>query len=282
MALLANRFNREVHLNCASLSYGSEKIEDMKKTLFITVLLQLFITAGLYAEAFSQTNKQGLLFDIDLTKGPKALPSQAKVTGGKWDKGWRTTGGAQERIVLDPGYQIKNGIFEVSFTASQLPWRELPKTPPPNSPANRTKKLNFVGLHEDAGLSQCSNSWPCPPNTHGDIYYIRTGSEDNGFSLAKAHMKATEEDKTVWETEYGMPSDWVTDDKTVMTVKLEWKNGTAIFHDVKGKQNMCQKCNGNIDNLRFAFVGSDNYSWYSPKGLRFLKLKFIDYDKAVK
>ena len=47
-----------------------------------------------------------VLFDVDLTTGQ---PGGGKVSGGAWDRGWKTTGAKNERIVFDAGKPIENG-----------------------------------------------------------------------------------------------------------------------------------------------------------------------------
>ncbi len=155
-----------------------------------------------------------VIFDVDLTKG-SAGPG--KVTGGLWETGWRTTGADHERIVFDAGRPIAEGYREVSFTANQLPITDPPR------------KINYFGLHEDASLSQ---------NKHeGDILYVRTGNRNYKFSKVKAAGKKF--DRNEWEQSIGALEDWVTDDRTVHTVRLEWTSGIATFHDTKGNKYSC-------------------------------------------
>jgi hypothetical protein len=222
-----------------------------------------------------------VIFDVDITKGEASLPSLAKVIGGKWEAaGWRTTGLQGERIVFDAGYEIKSGVLEVSFATNQLPWTSLPKALPSPAPAERTHKLNFVGMYELPDLLQCTdNTRPCPPNRQPDILYIRTGSKQYNFVRVKAYVEGA--DEKLWEQSTGGTGDWNTDDKTVYRVKLEWKNGTGIYHDPKGKQFNCpQNCLKKLDALRYAVLGSDNYAAGSPKGIRFISAKLTDYNEA--
>ncbi len=198
--------------------------------------------------------REQAVFDVDLTQG-EAGPGQ--VTGGSWDGGWRAASGNAERIVFDAGKPLANGSFEVSFTMSK--------------PPHGTKgKIQWVGLYEDASLSQAKSS--------GDIFYARAGEAAYKFARVKAYGRKF--DKNEWENDVGMAADWVIDDKTVQTVKLQWKGGRAIFVDSKGKEHKCPKklCGGAhpIDKLRYAVIGSDMYTNISLEGIRFTRVKLVE------
>jgi hypothetical protein len=204
----------------------------------------------------------GVVFDIDLTKGPSSLPPQAKVVGGTWDNGWRVTGGTKvdpQRIVIDAGYALSHGILEASFTMNQSPVQD--------------GKRNYVGIHENAHLHQSLEPF-------GDILYARSGKPEYRFSKIKAFVKKW--DHTEFEESIGALNDWVTDDKYVHNVKFEWGNGTATFTGPKGTKLTCPKSKCGIspeltlDKLRYVFLGSDEYTGISLKGLRFLKVKLTD------
>jgi hypothetical protein len=194
------------------------------------------------------------VLDVDLTKGDAG---PGKVTGGKWDGGWRVTSPNGERIVFDAGRPLANGSFEVTYTMSK----------PPHA-ANA--KIEWVGLYEEPSLSQAKSD--------GDIFYARAGEADYKFSRVKAFGRKF--DKKEWENDVGTPQDWIVDDKTPQTVKLQWKGGRAIFVDSKGKEHKCPKklCGGAypIDKLRYAVIGSDMYTNLSLEGIRFLHVKLLE------
>ncbi len=200
-----------------------------------------------------------VLFDVDLTKG-SAAPGQ--VTGGVFDGGWRVTAPNGQRIAFDAGHPVSGGFLEVSFTLSQIP-----------QGAGKAK-MNWVGLYEDAALTQEPRG--------GDVFYIRAGQDPGKWSRIKAYGKKF--DKGEWENAVGKTADWVADDHTVQTVKLEWRMGLAIFHDAKGAVHVCPKkiCSAAlaIDKLRYAFVGSDAYTNLSPEGMRFVRVKLVEYAAA--
>jgi hypothetical protein len=196
-----------------------------------------------------------VVFDVDLTKG-NAGPG--KVAGGAWDDGWRCTGAKDERIVYDAGGPIANGSLEASFTISELPW------------ASQQGKINYIGLHEDASLSQ---------NKHdADLFYARTGNVNYKFSNVKAAGRRF--DRGEHEPRVGSADDWIADGKTVHTIKLQWQDGVPIFHDTKGRATVFPRdvIGGNtpVDRLRYVFLGSDHYTGLTVKGLRFLRVKLTD------
>jgi hypothetical protein len=208
----------------------------------------------------------GVVFDIDLTKGQSALPATAKVTGGSWENGWRVTGGtkaAPQRMVIDAGGPISHGTLEVSFTMNA-------------SPTVSKLKLNYAGMHENAHLSQ--NMEP-----FGDIIYARSGNATYRFSKFKAFVRKA--DHTEFEASVGATTDWVTDDKYVHNIKFQWGDGTATFTSPKGQTVTCPKttCGQGpdltIDKLRYVFLGSDEYTGNSLKGMRFLKVKLTNTGK---
>jgi hypothetical protein len=204
--------------------------------------------------------QEEVVFDVDLTQG-NAGPGQ--VTGGKWEGGWRVTSRKGERIVFDAGHPLPAGRLEVTYTMSK----------PPHQPPD--EKIEFVGLYEEPSLSQEKSS--------GDIFYARAGEARYKYARVKAFGRKF--DKQEWENDVGRPEDWVTDDKTVQTVKLEWKLGRAIFHDVHDKIHACPKklCGGKypIDRLRYVALGSDAYTNASLEGIRFLHVKLVEYKTAA-
>ncbi len=205
-----------------------------------------------------------VLFDVDLTAG-NATPGQ--VTGGAFEGGWRVTATEGQRIVFDAGHPMAGGVLEVSFTVAA---KENDKGS--GAKAAVPRKIDWVGLYEDATLTQDPNG--------GDVFYARTGQDPQKFSRIKAYGKKF--DKGEWENAIGAASDWVADDKTVHTVKLEWRGGLAIFHDTKGAVHVCPKktCSNllPIDRLRYAFIGSDRYTNLNAQGLRFVRAKLTEYE----
>jgi hypothetical protein len=211
--------------------------------------------------------RRRVVFDVDLTQGAAALPAAAAVLGGQWDEGWRVTGN-QQRIVLDAGYPIRNGCLELKMTRKRT--------------VQTAQKMNAFGLYEHAAIDQAG--------VHGDIFYVRIGMTEisqgvqgnvkafgrvdtkPGDNLAHAGMH--------WEERFGKFADWVLDDKTPVTMKLEWKNGNAFLTEIKGRVLTCPNgCAGSIDALRYAVLGGDRYDGGgSLVGLRFLAAKLTDYD----
>lgn len=201
-----------------------------------------------------------VVFEVDLTRG-SAGPGQ--VTGGVWQGGWKTTGVKGERIVFDAGRPIANGRLEVTFTADELPW------------AAQQGKINYVGLHEDASLSQ---------NRHdGDLFYARTGGPQYKFSCVKAAGRRF--DRSEYEPRLGRVEQWICDGKTEMTVALSWRDGVPVFTLPDGVETVFPRdvIGGDtpIDRLRYAFLGSDNFTGLSVKGLCFKRVKLIDHGADV-
>jgi hypothetical protein len=214
----------------------------------------------------SQKSSQGekVIFEVDLTKGSAG---SGTVTGGTWDNGWRVTNNNQ-RIVWDAGYNITNGYFEVTFTQK-------------GEAVNLGGlKVDWVGIFQSKAISQ---NVDC-----GDVFYLRTGAPNFRFSQIKVFptnkdgtgAKATTCRINEWIQSWGEVSDWKTDDRTVMKVKLEWKNGEAYVHDTLGKVATCMagRCMKEVNKLRYAYVGGDTYSDLSLKGLRITRIKLVDYD----
>jgi hypothetical protein len=206
--------------------------------------------------------KKHVIFDVDLTKGDSELPPQAVVVGGKWDTGWEVTADNQ-RLVFDPGYQIRNGVLEVSFTRKDVK---------PNGP-----KTDAIGIFEDPSLDHS--------DVHGDTFLLRIG-ETEIQQGSQANIKAFCKERIpehwgmVWEERFGKISDWNLDGKTPMKVKFEWKNGVGRFTDIKGNVLTCpNNCTGKLDNLRYVSLGGDRYNnGASLLGMKFLSIKLVDLD----
>lgn len=218
------------------------------------------ILIGSFLAGFCLPALAGVVFEVDLTKGSAA---PGAVSGGTWDKGWKTTGAKDERIVFDAGGPVANGILEASFTVDELPWK------------HGTGKINYIGLHEEASLSQ---------NKHrGDLFYARTGNANYRFSNVKAAGRPF--DRTEHEPRVGSAEDWIADGKTVHTIKLEWRDGVPMFHDPKGRVTVFPRdvIGGDtpVDRLRYVFLGSDRFTGLTVPGLRFLRVKLTDLGSSV-
>jgi enterochelin esterase-like enzyme len=216
-----------------------------------------FIQAGRGKQPAAQPAPVGrVIFDVDLTKGDAG---PGAVTGGKWDGGWRTTGAKGERIVFDAGRAVANGRLEVRVTIPRKPWGD-----------GAAGKVNWVGLHEDPRLNQNDSA--------GDLFYARVGSEAYKFSNVKAAGRAF--DRTEHEPRVGSADDWTADDKTVHAVTLEWRDGVPVFTDARGKVTVFPRdkvgADTSVDALRYAFLGSDNFTGLTVPGLRFLSAKLTD------
>lgn len=90
-------------------------------------IISYLAAVGLLAPAIFA---ERVVFDVDLTRGNAGAGA---VTGGVWDKGWRTTGATNERIVFDAGRPITNGFLEASLTINRAPWDD------------EGKKINVAG-----------------------------------------------------------------------------------------------------------------------------------------
>ncbi len=208
--------------------------------------------------------RKRIVFDVDLTKGPDALPPQAMVIGaGEWDQGWRVTADHQ-RVVFDAGYQIRNGSMEVTLTRKKHPYT--------------SGKIDMIGLYEMATLDHA--------DTFGDTFYLRVGTGQEAqdvMGAIKAHVKERIQQHfgEIWQQQFGTHDDWATDDKTPITVKFEWRDGIGAFVNPKGERMACPKdCGGkNLNSFRFAALGGDRYDGApSLVGARFLRMKLVDLD----
>ncbi len=219
----------------------------------------LLLATSLCARALLAAEPQ-VVFDVDLRSGTAGT---GKVSGGVWQGGWRCTGAKDERIVFDAGRPIANGCLEVTFVAHELPW------------AKAEGKINYVGLHEDASLSQ---------NQHdGDVFYARTGNVNYRFSNVKAAGRRF--DRGEYEPRVGSAGDWIADGATEHSIKLEWRDGVPIFHDAKGRVTVFPRdvVGGDtpVDALRYVFIGSDRYTGLTVPNLCFLRVRLTDYGAAA-
>ncbi len=229
--------------------------------MFVVCTIGCGMAAGARKPVNLPALPENVILDLDLTQG-NAGPGE--VTGGTWDDGWRVTSKNGERIVFDAGHPIASGYLLASFTMKEPPF------------GAKSEKVDWIGLHQDPSLSQAKHT--------GDIFYARAGDPKYNFSRVKAGGRKF--DDTEWEKSVGAVTDWLTDDKTVQTVKLEWRNGQTFFHDTRGAIWVCGKkqCGEKfpVDKLRYAFIGSDKYSGISLRGIRFVKLKLVEYQPAAK
>jgi hypothetical protein len=221
-----------------------------------SILLAGCAHLGEVGKADEPRYREEVVMDVDLTTGSAGA---GQVTGGRFDGGWRVTSRNGDRIVFDAGRPLAAGYLEVAYTMAK----------PPHAPP--VAKINWVGLYEEPALSQ--------EKSGGDIFYVRAG--DPGYKYGRVKAYGRKFDKSEWENDVGRATDWVPDDKTVQTVRLEWKEGRAIFVDPKGKPHACSKklCNPKfpIDRLRYAVLGSDLYTGVSLEGIRFLRVKLVSY-----
>lgn len=213
--------------------------------------------------------KGAVVFDVDFTKGLETLPPQGRVAGGEWRDGWRITGAGQT-IVLDPGYHIRNGSLELTFTRWDISTNPVAFALPP---WDRYAKV--VGIFEDPGLAY-AGAGP------GDRFQWQVGSGERARGLQGVLRAATkEQSKWRWFQEYGKWSDWTLDDRTPMTVKFEWRDGKGSFTDMNGAMWPCPNdCNGELNHLRYVVLGADEAAQGSL-GIRYLRARLVDLDKPA-
>jgi hypothetical protein len=179
----------------------------------------LFIMAVFLLSASAQSQ---VLFDIDLTRGPASV-DQPRVTtlGGEWDEGWRVTEHKQ-RIILDAGKTLENGLLEVWFTMNKIPINA------DSTPAQ------WLSMHEKDG------------DLGPEYAQLRSGKVSYGF--AKIRAKSNEEGYTVkhkkinnkrCELKGGELTDWSTDDQTLMHAIIRWQDGVVSFTTPDGTEHAC-------------------------------------------
>jgi hypothetical protein len=207
--------------------------------------------------------RRHVIFEVDLTKGPAALPTQSHVLGGQWQQGWQATG-KNQRIVFDPGYQIHNGALEVTVAREKV--EDI-----------GGDKIDIMGIFEEPSMDHS--------DAHGDSLLLRIGEAEiekrvQGTIKAFTKERIPEHWGQIWEERFGKSTDWVMDGKTPQTLRFEWKEGTCLFTDITGKTRYCpNNANGQMNNLRYVALGGDRYNdAASMRGMRFLKMKLIDND----
>jgi hypothetical protein len=239
----------------------------MRRRYFLHRILPVVVTiAGLSVSlaGIKQVNRKRVVFDIDLTRGPSMLPSRATVAGGTWDQGWRVTANEQ-RIVIDAGYLLRNGMLEVTMTRKEAPLE--------------AERVNFIGIFEQPPID--------PNDRSGDILIYRAGRAESELRVQGTIMAFTGEQSrrkavAVWEDRVGSIEDWTIDDKTPATFKFEWRNGSVNLTDINGNVLKCKNdCGGTLNSLRYVVLGSDRSEGGAGLiGARFLKVKLTDLDIA--
>lgn len=205
---------------------------------------------------------QCTVVDIDLTKG-EPTDKRLKIEGGQWEKGWRVVGDL-DRIVIDAGYEIKNGYFEVIVA------RQGGVTF-----AEGQRKRNWLGLFACDTMNQCPGG------------YARAGGE--GYAFSKAEIFSAKQTNTICEKKFGEYVDWVMDDKTLHTVRAEMRDGVMKWTNKVGEKTGQSACGDEaqpVTHFRYATVGgvlNEKKGWHhgSLVGLRVLRMTIVDYDRAT-
>lgn len=223
------------------------------------------VAALLLAVTLSASASESVIFDIDLTKGPAAVKSaRGSVVGGAWDGGWRVTAHGQ-RIILDAGRPLQNGLLEVWYTK---------KGDALNADG---VKGQWVSLHQSDG------------KLTAEYVQLRGGQQGYGFSKlrAKANEQAVSSKLNKLthkrcEVKAGEVGDWATDDRTVMHTTIRWQDGVVSFTTPNGQPTACTNYFQFpppyvIDALRYVYLGSDETeNGGSLPGLRFKRVRLVD------
>jgi hypothetical protein len=224
-------------------------------TRYLKPLWPALLLAAAVTSAFAQCE----VVSVDLTKGaPK--DKRFTVKGGAWEKGWRVAGDL-DQIVIDAGYEIKNGYFEVVVTRKDAgPFPE--------------RKRNWM-----AALA-CAEGHQCPGGM------ARAGAAGYGFS--KAEIFSAKQTNTICEKKFGEYADWVMDDQTEHVVRAEVRGGVMTWTNKVGDkrgQSACGDETQPVTHFRYATVGgvlNEKKGWHhgSLVGLRVLRMTVVDYDRA--
>jgi hypothetical protein len=223
----------------------------MEKRCFVLLLL---LACG--RMAFGQCR----VIDLDLAK-TKPTDSRVRVEGGTWDGGWRVSGDL-DRLLIDVGYQIKNGYFEVVVTRQ-------------GGVTFTERKRNWMGLAACEDMNQCPGG------------YARAGGE--GYAFSKAEIFAAQQPHTLCEQKFGAYADWVMDDRTEHVVRADVRNGVMTWSNRVGErsgQTSCGSADQPVTQFRYAVVGGildQKKGWHhgSLVGLRVLRAVVVDYDKPA-
>jgi hypothetical protein len=228
---------------------------------FAVVIVIVAVLSVSFA-GIEQVARKRVVFDIDLTRGPSALPPGARVAGGIWDQGWRVTANEQ-RIIIDAGYPLRNGMLEVSMTRKEVPLE--------------AERINFLGIYEQSAIDLSNRS--------GDILIYRAGRTESQLGVQGTIMAFTGEQSerkagAIWEDRIGRIEDWTTDDKTPAALKFEWRNGSGALTEINGNVLKCKNdCGGNLNSLRYVVLGSDRSEGGAGLiGARFLNVRLTDLD----
>jgi hypothetical protein len=217
-----------------------------------------------------------LVFDNDLTKGKSAFTGMDK--GGNWDFGWLITD-KEQRLTWDAGYPINNGYFEFWLTTSLPPVSPLITRP---DGSRDRPDVHWAGI---SGVPQIT--------MEKHAFALRLGQLREGEGVGHGFSKLVvlgannsgETEKA--EIVAGNYATWkpLSNGKTVIYFKLEWKNGIATLYMPDGTKKSCPTKGklGNevkISKLRYPWVGGgDDSIKHSFAGMRFLRARLIDLDK---
>jgi hypothetical protein len=234
----------------------------MRRRYFLQLVLLVTIAGlSLSFAAIKQVTRKRVVFDLDLTRGPSVLPPGVIVAGGIWDQGWRVTANEQ-RIVIDAGYPLRNGLLEVALTRKEAPLV--------------ADQINFIGIFEKSAIA---------PDRGGDALIFRAGRAESQLGVQGTIMAFTSEQSerragAIWEDRIGSSGDWMIDDKTPAALKFEWRNGSGALTEINGNVLKCKNdCNGTLNSLRYVVLGSDrSEGGASLIGARFLKVRLTDLD----
>jgi hypothetical protein len=232
----------------------------MRRSKQMTARLNYLCAALLAAMRAGAAYAQCKVVDVDLTKG-KPADKRLTVEGGAWERGWRVAGDL-DRLVIDAGYEIKNGYFEVVVARKGGV-----------AFADGQRKRNWMGLFACPDMNQCPGG------------YARAGAE--GYAFSKAEIFSSKQANTICEKKFGEYADWVMDDKTGHTVRAEVRNGVMTWTNKVGDRTGQTACGDEVQTVthfRYATVGgilTEKKGWHhgSLVGLRVLRATIVDYDK---
>ena|GEM_PF-4861378 len=239
----------------------------MRRRYFLQWVLPVVVTITVLSVTFAAIKhvpRKRVVFDLDLTRGPAVLPPGVTVAGGIWDQGWRVTADEQ-RIFIDPGYPLRNGMLEVTLTRKEAPLV--------------AEQINFIGIFEKSAIAIGDRG--------GDAFIFRAGRAESQLGVQGTILAFTGEQSerragAIWEDRVGSSGDWMIDDKTPAALKFEWRNGSGTLTEINGNVLKCKDgCNGSLNSLRYVVLGSDrSEGGASLIGARFLQVRLTDLDVA--
>jgi hypothetical protein len=221
------------------------------KFSYSRLILQIVVV---FSVVSSTVFAQCRVLDVDLAKG-KPKDNRFSFKGGEWNKGWLVTGDT-DQMVLDAGYDIKNGYFEVVVTRKgELTFAE--------------RKRNWMGLFA------CKQGNQCPGG------YARAG--DPMYEFSKAEIFSASQTHTICENKFGKFTDWINDGKTEHVVRAMVQNNIMTW-SVKGVETSCGSKDQPVTHFRYGTVGGildHKTGWHhgSLLGLRVLRVTIVDNDK---